>query len=241
MDEKLAALVEAMPRLLDGISVTVQLTVLGGLAAFALSVALGLAATHPSKAARIPARIIIEFFRGTSLVVQLFWLFYVMPLLGVDMHPMVVGVLALGLNYGAYGAEVVRGSINSVATGQWEATTALSMGSFQRMRRVIFPQAWALMIPSLNNLLIHLMKGTAIVSFITIADFTYHLDQLKRVTDTVFSYGVIGLLSYFVIALILTFIMNALERRAKRRLGQGITLKSVLSPAPATATPGGGA
>ncbi|EMQ97403.1 ectoine/hydroxyectoine ABC transporter permease subunit EhuC [Paeniglutamicibacter gangotriensis] len=241
MDEKLAALVEAMPRLLDGISVTVQLTVLGGLAAFALSVALGLAATHPSKAARIPARIIIEFFRGTSLVVQLFWLFYVMPLLGVDMHPLVVGVLALGLNYGAYGAEVVRGSINSVATGQWEATTALSMGSFQRMRRVIFPQAWALMIPSLNNLLIHLMKGTAIVSFITIADFTYHLDQLKRVTDTVFSYGVIGLLSYFVIALILTFIMNALERRAKRRLGQGITLKSVLSPAPATATPGGGA
>ncbi|WP_188109299.1 ectoine/hydroxyectoine ABC transporter permease subunit EhuC [Paeniglutamicibacter gangotriensis] len=240
MDEKLAALVEAMPRLLDGISVTVQLTVLGGLAAFALSVALGLAATHPSKAARIPARIIIEFFRGTSLVVQLFWLFYVMPLLGVDMHPLVVGVLALGLNYGAYGAEVVRGSINSVATGQWEATTALSMGSFQRMRRVIFPQAWALMIPSLNNLLIHLMKGTAIVSFITIADFTYHLDQLKRVTDTVFSYGVIGLLSYFVIALILTFIMNALERRAKRRLGQGITLKSVLSPAPATATPGGG-
>lgn len=241
MDEKLAALVEAMPRLLDGISVTVQLTVLGGLAAFALSVALGLAATHPSKAARIPARIIIEFFRGTSLVVQLFWLFYVMPLLGVDMHPLVVGVLALGLNYGAYGAEVVRGSINSVATGQWEATTALSMGSFQRMRRVIFPQAWALMIPSLNNLLIHLMKGTAIVSFITIADFTYHLDQLKRVTDTVFSYGVVGLLSYFVIALILTFIMNALERRAKRRLGQGITLKSVLSPAPATATPGGGA
>lgn len=241
MDEKFAALVEAMPRLLDGILVTVQLTVLGGLAAFALSVALGLAATHPSKAARIPARIIIEFFRGTSLVVQLFWLFYVMPLLGVDMHPLVVGVLALGLNYGAYGAEVVRGSINSVATGQWEATTALSMGSFQRMRRVIFPQAWALMIPSLNNLLIHLMKGTAIVSFITIADFTYHLDQLKRVTDTVFSYGVIGLLSYFVIALILTFIMNALERRAKRRLGQGITLKSVLSPAPATATPGGGA
>lgn len=241
MDEKLAALVEAMPRLLDGIAVTVQLTVLGGFAAFALSVALGLAATHPSKAARIPARIIIEFFRGTSLVVQLFWLFYVFPLLGVDMHPLVVGVLALGLNYGAYGAEVVRGSINSVSTGQWEATTALSMGSFQRMRRVIFPQAWALMIPSLSNLLIHLMKGTAIVSFITIADFTYHLDQLKRVTDTVFAYGVVGLLSYFVIALVLTFIMNALERRAKRRLGQGITLKSVLSPAPTMAAPGGGA
>ncbi|MFL4476732.1 ectoine/hydroxyectoine ABC transporter permease subunit EhuC [Paeniglutamicibacter sp. ORCA_105] len=241
MDEKFAALGEAMPRLLDGILVTIQLTVLGGLAAFALSVALGLAATHPSKAARIPARIVIEFFRGTSLVVQLFWLFYVLPLLGMDLHPLLVGVIGLGLNYGAYGAEVVRGSINSVSTGQWEATTALSMGAAQRMYRVIFPQAWALMIPSLNNLLIHLMKGTAIVSFITIADFTYHLDQLKRVTDTVFAYGVVGLLSYFIIALVLTFLMNTLERRAKRKLGQGITVKSILSPAPTVGTPAGGA
>lgn len=241
MDEKFAALGEAMPRLLDGIWVTLQLTVLGGLAALALSVVLGLAAAQPSKAARIPARIVIEFFRGTSLVVQLFWLFYVMPLLGVDLPPLLVGVIGLGLNYGAYGAEVVRGSINAVPTGQWEATTALSMGSFQRMRRVIFPQAWALMIPSLSNLLIHLMKGTAIVSFITISDFTYHLDQLKRVTDTVFAYGVVGLLSYFIIALLLTYLMNTLERRAKRRLGQGITLKSVLSPAPVLGTPTGGA
>lgn len=241
MDQKLAALGEALPRLLDGLWVTVELTVLGGLAAFVLSVILGLAAAHPSRWARIPARVVIEFFRGTSLVVQLFWLFFVLPLLGIDMHPLVVGVLALGLNYGAYGAEVVRGSINSVPTGQWEATTALSLGPVQRMYRIIFPQAWALMIPSLSNLLIHLMKGTAIVSFITIADFTYHLDQLKRVTDTIFAYGVVGLLSYFIIALVLTFLMNALENRAKRKLGQKVTLRKVLSPAPTATTQAGGA
>ncbi|MDO5745035.1 MAG: ectoine/hydroxyectoine ABC transporter permease subunit EhuC [Micrococcaceae bacterium] len=234
MDEKFAALGEAMPRLLDGVLITLELTVLGALAAFAIAVVLGLAAAHPSKAARIPARIIIEFFRGTSLVVQLFFLFYVLPLLGVDLSPVLVGIIGLGLNYGAYGAEVVRGSINSVPTGQWEATTALSLGPVQRMYRVIFPQAWALMIPSLSNLLIHLMKGTAIVSFITIADLTYHLDQLKRVTDTVFAYGLVGLLSYFIIALVLTFLMDRLEGRAKRKLGQGIKLTKVLSPTPGT-------
>ncbi|GAA5228929.1 ectoine/hydroxyectoine ABC transporter permease subunit EhuC [Paeniglutamicibacter antarcticus] len=234
MDEKFAALGEAMPRLLDGVLITLELTVLGALAAFAIAVVLGLAAAHPSKAARIPARIIIEFFRGTSLVVQLFFLFYVLPLLGVNLSPVLVGIIGLGLNYGAYGAEVVRGSINAVPAGQWEATTALSLGPVKRMYRVIFPQAWALMIPSLSNLLIHLMKGTAIVSFITIADLTYHLDQLKRVTDTVFAYGLVGLLSYFVLALVLTFLMDRLERGAKRKLGQGIKLTKVLSPTPGT-------
>lgn len=229
-----------MPRLLDGVLITLELTILGALAAFAIAVVLGLAAAHPSKAARIPARIIIEFFRGTSLVVQLFFLFYVLPLLGVDLNPVLVGIIGLGLNYGAYGAEVVRGSIAAVPTGQWEATTALSLGSVQRMYRVVFPQAWALMIPSLSNLLIHLMKGTAIVSFITIADLTYHLDQLKRVTDTVFAYGVVGLISYFLIALALTFLMDRLERRAKRKLGQGIKLKTVLSPAPESPAMAGG-
>lgn len=240
MDDKFAALGEAMPRLLDGVWVTVQLTAYGAALAFVLSVILGLAAAHPSKAARVPARIVIEFFRGTSLVVQLFWLFYVLPLLGVDLHPMVVGALGLGLNYGAYGAEVVRGSINSVPSGQWEATTALSLGPVQRMRRIIFPQAWALMIPSLSNLLVHLMKGTAIVSFITIADFTYHLDQLKRVSDTFFAYAFVGLLTYFVIALVLTFLMNALELQAKHKLGQGLSLRQILSPAPTAAARTGG-
>src|SRR5690606_39659223 len=115
------------------------------------------------------------------------------------LSPVLVGIVGLGLNYGAYGAEVVRGSINSVPTGQWEATTALSLSRTQRMWRVIFPQAWALMIPSLNNLLIQLLKGTAVVYLITIVDLTAELKRLRIATDVFLAYG-LGLLLYFVIA-----------------------------------------
>ena len=131
---------------------------------------------------------------------------------------------------------MVRGSIESVPKGQWEATTALSMSPAHRMRRIIFPQAWALMIPSLASLLVHLLKGTAIVSFITLNDFTFHLDQLRRQTDTFFAYAGVGLVGYFILALVLTLGMNALEARAKHRLGRGPSLREVLSTAPSQKT-----
>src|SRR5699024_7002342 len=112
-----------------------------------IAVVLGMWARVKNIVLRGIARAIIEFFRGTSLVVQLFFVFFVVPqLFDVKLPSLLVGVIGLGLNYGAYGAEVVRGSINSVPTGQWEAATAVSMSRLQRFFRVIFPQAWALMI-----------------------------------------------------------------------------------------------
>lgn len=241
MQQNLEALASAGPRLLDGLWVTLQLTVGGAALALAVAVTLGLMAGSSSRWLTVPSRIVVEFFRGTSLVVQLFWLFFVLPQLGVELNAMLVGVLALGLNYGAYAAEVVRGSIESVPRGQWEATTALSMSRAHRMRRVIFPQAWALMIPSLASLLVHLLKGTAIVGFITLNDFTFHLDQLRRQTDTFFALGAVGLVGYFILALLLTLGMNALEARAKNRLGRGPTLREVLSTAPSQKTLAGSA
>lgn len=228
MVDNFTALGEALPWVLEGIWITLQLTIGGALLAMVLAIVLGLVARLDNILLRGTARVIIEFFRGTSLVVQLFWFFFVLPQLGVELPAMFVGILALGLNYGAYGAEVVRGSINAVPTGQWEATTALSLGSSQRMRRVIFPQAWALMIPSLTNLLILLLKGTAIVSFITMADLTFRVDQLRIDTNTFFAYGV-GLVIYFVLAYVLMLIMNALEVRAKHRMGRGESLREALS------------
>lgn len=232
MLENLQDTAEAWPFLARGLWVTIQLTVLGSALALVLAIVLGLMAGAPNRLLSVPGRIIIEFFRGTSLVVQLFFIFFVLPQFGVELPGMFVGVLALGLNYGAYAAEVVRGSIASVSRGQWEATTALSMSPVHRMRRVIFPQAWALMIPSLASLMVHLLKGTAIVSVILLQDFTFHLDQLRRVTDTTWAYAVVGLVGYFVLALLLQLFMNALEARAKHRLGRGPSLREILSPTP---------
>nr|WP_255727321.1 MULTISPECIES: amino acid ABC transporter permease [unclassified Nesterenkonia] len=227
------------PRLWDGFLLTVQLTLLGAALAFVIAVILGLMGGSPKWWLRTPARIIIEFFRGTSLLVQLFWVYYVLPLFGLTLEsPFTVGVIALGVNYGAYGAEAVRASMTSVASGQWEATVALSMSWTHKIRRVIFPQAWALMIPSLANLLVHLLKGSAIVYIVGLNDFNFELDQLRRVTSAWFSYAFVGLIGYFAFALALTQGMRLLEIRAKHRLGQGLSMREILSPAPKVPTSG---
>lgn len=228
MQDKFSALGASLPIIWDGFAITMKLTFGGALLAFALAVILGLMARMQNIFIRGTARTIIEFFRGTSLVVQLFWVYYVLPLLlGIKLDSIVVGILALGFNYGAYGAEVVRGSVNAVPTGQWEATRALSLGRYQRIFRIIFPQAWALMLPSLANLLIQLLKGTAAVSFIAMTDLNWAVDKLRIETGTFFAYTV-GLLIYFAIAYALTIVMNALEVRAKHRLGQGKSLRDLI-------------
>ncbi|NUS40971.1 MAG: ectoine/hydroxyectoine ABC transporter permease subunit EhuC [Terrabacter sp.] len=221
MSDDLQALIDRLPTLGDAVLVTLEMTLGGAVLAMVVALVLGFGARTRTLWVRGPSRVVIEFFRGTSLVVQIFWLFFVLPQLGFKMEALAVAIVALGLNYGAYAAEVVRGSIESVPTSQWEAATALNLGWFHTVRRVIFPQAWALMIPQLANLLIQLLKGSALAFFITLHDLFWWIDELQRDTrDTFFSYG-IGLIIYFVIAYVLTWGMNWLEERAKRRLGRG--------------------
>jgi polar amino acid transport system permease protein len=213
------ALVDALPRLGDGIRVTLLLTGGGAACGLIVAVTLGLASGNDRLMVRGAARVFIEFFRGTSLLVQLFWLVFVLPQFGVTFEPLTCGIIALALNYGAYGAEVVRGSISAVPKGQWDVTTALNMSRIQRMARIVFPQAWALMIPSLTNLLIQLLKGTALATFILLQDLNYMIGQLQRSTgDTVFAFSV-GLTIYFALAWLLTQVMHMLEARAKHRMG----------------------
>ena len=125
-----------------GLWVTVYATILGTILAVLVAFALGLLSLQHHAVPRTAARIIVEFFRGTSLVVQLFWIVYAMPiLLGYKLDNQVAAILALGLNFGAYGAEVVRGAIKAVPKPQREACTALNLTALHRFRRVIIPQA----------------------------------------------------------------------------------------------------
>ncbi|WP_119696761.1 ectoine/hydroxyectoine ABC transporter permease subunit EhuC [Microbacterium halotolerans] len=236
MSDDLQTLVDRLPELGSSVLVTLEMTLGGAALAIIVAVLLGFGSRTRSLWVRGPSRVIVEFFRGTSLVVQFFWIFYVLPQLGYKLEPLLVAIIALGLNYGAYAAEVVRGSIASVSTSQWEATKALNMSWFHSVRRVIFPQAWALMIPMLANLLIQLLKGSALAYYITLYDVNWWTSELRKDTaDTFFSYTA-GLLVYFVIAYALTWGMNVLEERAKRRLGRGTrpTLRETLGLKPAT-------
>lgn len=222
MTEHLETLREAFPWLWDGVLVTLQLSLGGAALAFLVSVVLGLVSIAPIPPARWLATTVVEFFRGTSLVVQLFWLYYVLPLFGLSMEAVLTGIIALGLNYGAYGAEIVRGSINAVDKGQWEGATALNMSPATRMRRVIWPQGWALMLSGYNNLFIMLIKGTAVALFIGLSDLTYQIDELRKDTSTIFAFT-IGLLIYYVLAWVATKGLRLMENRARRRLGMPST------------------
>ena len=215
--------------LLAGLWVTVYMTLLSAALAVVVAFALGLLARMRHLAPRTIARIVIEFFRGTSLLVQLFWLFFALPLWGYRLDPVTVGVVAFGLNFGAYGAEVVRGSINAVPKAQWEGAIALSLSPFQRMRRVILPQAFPLMIPPFNNLLIQLIKSTPLLFLIIITDLTAVADQYRAaVGNEAFIFGLL-LVVYFLLAYVATLFMHLLEARAKARLGQRETPREILA------------
>ncbi|WP_103533350.1 ectoine/hydroxyectoine ABC transporter permease subunit EhuC [Streptomyces sp. SM11] len=241
MSDFFSLLVEEFPRVRSGLWVTLQATVLGALLAGVLAFALGLMAGSRLLLARGFSRVVVEFFRGTSLYIQLFWLYYAMPLLtGYELEPLICGVVAFGLNYGAYGAEVVRGAVNSVPRGQYEAAIALNLSPSRRLWKVILPQAWVQMIPSFTNLLIQLLKCTPLLWLISAADLMTVIQQLRdRTGETLTAYLTL-LVAYFVLAYALTLLMNLLERSAKRRLGLDTGAKSLFKSRSAATTAVGG-
>ncbi len=210
----------ALPRLAEGLLVTAEATVLGAALALLLAYVLGLLSLSARLPVRGAARLVVEFFRGTSLYVQLFWLFFALPMVGFRLEPLACAVLALGLNYGAYGAEVVRGAVAAVPRAQTEAGVALGMGAGLRLRRVVLPQAHALMVAPFKNLLVQLLKATPLLSLVTVPDLTFQIDQLRSATGATAASYLLLLGLYFAMAVGLSLLMNALERAAKARLGQ---------------------
>ncbi|MFT9666518.1 ectoine/hydroxyectoine ABC transporter permease subunit EhuC [Streptomyces rhizosphaericola] len=241
MSDFFSLLAEEFPQVRSGLWVTLQATVLGALLALMLAFALGLAAGSRMLLVRGVSRVVVEFFRGTSLYIQLFWLYYAMPLVtGYELTPVICGVVAFGLNFGAYGAEVVRGAVNSVPRAQYEAAIALNLSPSRRLWKVILPQAWVQMIPSLTNLLIQLLKATPLLWLISAADLMTVIQTLRdRTGETLTAYLTL-LAAYFVLAYALTMLMNLLERSAKRRLGLETGATSLFkSRSASTATVGG--
>ncbi|MGO4838552.1 ectoine/hydroxyectoine ABC transporter permease subunit EhuC, partial [Rhizobiaceae sp. 2RAB30] len=163
----------------------------------------------------------IEIFRGSSALVQLFWLFYVLPLFGPRIDPFTAGVLGVALNVGAYGGVVVEAAIRAVPRGQHEASIALNLSRWHRMRHVVLPQALVLMIPPWGNLLIQLFKLTALVSFIGISDLTYTANQLNQTTYRTVEVFTIILFFYFSIGLAITIAMRSLAKHVNGGLAMG--------------------
>jgi len=208
--------------LMEGAWVTVQLTLYSTVLGAVLAFAAGIGKLSPNWAIKSVAIAYIEVFRGTSLLVQLFWLYFALPLagtaVGIDLRlpPVLAGVLALGLNIGAYGAEVVRGAIQSVHTDQHEAARALNFTPRQTLWGITIPQAVPEMMPSFGNLAVQNLKDTALVSLISLGDLTFRAEQIRNFTQDSTTIYTMLLLTYFGMALVVTAAMRLLERYVTR-------------------------
>lgn len=208
-------------RLLEGSLVTLMQFVLATIVSVIIALTFGLMRLSQNMAVKSVATIYIEIFRGTSLLVQLFWIFFVLPLFGITLDKFTAGFLAVGMNMGAYGAELVRGAILAVPKGQWEAAKAINMTPAQRMRRIILPQAFVIMLPPWGNLVIEIMKGTALVALISVTDLMFEVRQINISTFlSVQSFGTALIIYYVFARFLVTPFMRYFERTMARKIGR---------------------
>lgn len=216
-------MIDLLPLLLQGAWVTVKVTFWGSLLAIFCALIGAFGRLSPIAPLRWLAIAYIEVFRGSSLLVQLFWLYFVLPMppFEIEMSAFTVAVVGLGLNIGAYGAEVLRGAIRSVNPGQHEACHALNMNPATRFRRIILPQALLAAIPPGTNLLIELLKNTSLVSLITLSDLAFRARQLDQATLMTLEIFGLALVIYFVLAQLINACMRLLYRRLARGQTRG--------------------
>lgn len=162
-----------VPRLLAVAPVTLYATVLSFLLALVLGLALMLLRISPLRVISIPAGEIIEFIRGTPLLVQLFFLFFLLPEIGVVLPPLTTGILGLGIYNAALCAEVYRAGLLNVPAGQWEAAKALNLSAYRAYRDIIIPQSLPPIVPALGNYFIGIFKETPLLSFLAVAELMH--------------------------------------------------------------------
>ena len=214
-------LIQYLAKMASGAVMTVSVMICALLLAVTISIIFGLMRITNSKPIQGVAFVYIEFFRGTSLLVQLYWIYYVLPLMGLTLSPFMSGVIALGLNFGAYGAEVVRGGIQAVPKAQWEAALALNFSSKQRIRRIIIPQTFTIILPPAANLTVELLKATALVALITVVDLMFVAKQLNATTWLSAQVFGTALLVYYAMArFALIPFLRWLEVLAARKVGK---------------------
>lgn len=206
-----------MPQLLSASLNTLGITLLG----FLIAIVLGLFMAIGRRSKRVwlswPTTLVIEFIRSTPLLIQVYFLYYVLPNYGVSMTAMQVGVIGIGVHYACYIAEVYRGGLDAVPRAQWEAVTALNMGPYIAYRNIILPQALRPILPPLGNYLIAMLKDTPVLSAITVVEI---MQQAKNIGSETFRYlepiTMVGLF-FLTLSIVLAYLVRRLELRLELR------------------------
>ena len=176
---------EILPSLFRGFLITIQATLLGSLVAAVLGLVFAILRRSENRWISKPVGFFVEFIRGTPLLVQLYFLFYVLPDIGILLSPLMAGIIGLGLHYATYASEVYRAGIDNVPRGQWEAAKAANLTTTQTWRYVILPQAIPPMIPALANYFIAMFKETPLLSAITVLEL---MNEAKSIANYTYRY-----------------------------------------------------
>lgn len=212
-------MVDSLPLLVGGLELTLLITV-GGLAlGLILGIGAGLINTGRNRLLRAVAVAYIETIRGTPLIVQVMFLYFGLPLaLGMRVPPVTAGIVAIGVNAGAYIAEIVRGAIISIDAGQGEAARSTGLSGYQAMRYVIWPQAFRRMIPPLGNQFIISLKDTSLLVVIGVAELTRQGQEIISINFRAFEVWLSVALIYLCVTLTLSWILRRIERRLTSRV-----------------------
>ena len=204
---------DILPQLLLGAVITLEATIGGMILAMILGLVLALMQMAPYRALEWPARGFVSFVRGTPLLIQLYFLFYVLPLYGMVFDPLLTGVLGLGIHYATYLSEVYRAGIQAVPRGQWEASTALNLSRVDMWRRIILPQAVPPMIPVFGNYLIAMFKDTPLLATITVLELLGTAQAEAAWSYRYFEpYTIVGLI-FLILSLPSAWLVQKLEAR----------------------------
>jgi polar amino acid transport system permease protein len=198
---------------LKGAGVTIGVTLLALCYAFPFAVMGGVLQYYLRGPGRAAVTVLIEFWRSSSVVILLFVFFYVLPVIRIDLSPLSVSALVLGLNIGAYGTQAVRGALQVLDDGQLEAGLALGMSRPKVLLLVELPQIVRPVLPNFINLLVQLMKATALVSLVTLSDMTFRAKEINQLSYQPVRVYTALLLSYFVICYPVALIGRLVERR----------------------------
>lgn len=204
-----------MPTLLEGAWLTVLATVVGTVIALLLGAVLAVAGYSRYRLVRGAIAFVVQFLRGTPLLVQLYVIFFVLPDIGIVLPAFLAGVIGLGVHYSAYLAEVYRAGIDSVDRGQWDASTAINLSRRQVWLHVILPQAIPKMVPPLGNYSIGMLKESALLSTISVFELVARAqaigNETYRFTEPLTMVG----LSFLTLTVIFTLLLRLAERKAE--------------------------
>lgn len=204
------------PLLMGAIQGTIPLTILSFVFGLVIAIAVALARMSLNPVLSGVAAVYISIIRGTPLLVQLFIIFYALPMLGVVIDPYPSAVIAFSLNVGGYAAEAIRGSILAIPKGQWEAARTVGMGYSLTLRRVVLPQAMRVAVPPLSNTFISLVKDTSLASSIMVTELLRRAQEIAAPSYQFLALYSLAAVIYWLICLVLSFAQRRLEQRLGR-------------------------